>query len=853
MNLAASFTAALLCICIKTSLSVTSVMWKFRGPTTYYTRDDSLRITSAGAVQDVVAAGNSTWFIGSVNGGIWRTSNLQSKVPHWENVLDSQTNISCHSIAALHVSRFDPTRIYAGCGGSTSSEQGYDWNVVNSGEWSGIMRSKDGGETWKMIDDFPINYYVTAIFEVELDVILIAAQSNLFDRNDGGIWRYDLQHQILKKVSNIPTFTFVAATDVQERKSSTPFVVATHARNPARSVSVTTDGGKSFQDYGKLKWADGVYPFYTCSAFTKNGDLIVAGLTVEYENASATSSQFFIRKHNTQTWTTLPGQPTSMDEDSMPKDRMAILADPVISDLMYVAGNAGALAWRVNTTAGQWEKLWDKPEVPDGSLPHGDCRNYAWDFETDRLVLTSDGGIFVRENPREKGGKWTSLNGNYASMELLSAHYDNRDDRFVMGAQDNCAQVTKPNAKPTDVAIGFVEGDGTVTLVDNVHKPARLYGTTQFLGVGTIDIDPNLRTKNRANGTAMRRVADDDDDCGGLCFVQGDKFINVPIDIYFPEPSSFPYFVQPYALNSQNPNNLLFWANGTSSRKSAFYKFVIADDVKSKKDIPPPQLVLETPPGSFFLDFVSGGYTSKKADPELLIGISDSALYIKNHDTDGALIKRALPRVFATPVTLPYDSSNKGSRILGPVTHGRTVSMAVSPSDSNVIAVTGWSSVKKNDKDEEVWLTLNGGVTWKEVTGNLREACGVVGIVRPGGLQIIDLLENKLRSLLIGTSTGVLVAFIPLSVRDIGFADIVWKRLGSKREFPLVLTTSLNYEHYSDTIVAATFGRGIFTLSNAKETLLDLHFSTPQSISGHKEMKRVEEKMSTVYFPKQKS
>ena len=119
------------------------------------------------------------------------------------------------------------------------------------------------------------------------------------------------------------------------------------------------------------------------------------------------------------------------------------------------------------------------------------------------------------------------------------------------------------------------------------------------------------------------------------------------------------------------------------------------------------------------------------------------------------MIKRALPTVFATPVTLPYDSSNKGARILGPVTHGRTVSMAVSPSDSNVIAVTGWSSVQNNDKDEEVWITFDGELR-KDVTSNLREACGVVGIIRPGGLQIIDLLENKVRPLLIGTSTGAL-------------------------------------------------------------------------------------------------
>ena len=106
----------------------------------------------------------------------------------------------------------------------------------------------------------------------------------------------------------------------------------------------------------------------------------------------------------------------------------------------YVAGNAGALAWRVNVTTGHWTKMWDK-DVVDDSMPHGDCRNYAWDHADNRLVLVSDGGIFARESPREAGGKWVSLNGDYASMELLSAHYDWRGDRYVAGAQDNCAQV----------------------------------------------------------------------------------------------------------------------------------------------------------------------------------------------------------------------------------------------------------------------------------------------------------------------------------------------------------------------------------------------------------------------------
>lgn len=59
------------------------------------------------------------------------------------------------------------------------------------------------------------------------------------------------------------------------------------------------------------------------------------------------------------------------------QDRMAVLGDPTEPGLFYVAGNAGALAWRVNATTGVWTQLWDSPDVTDGSLPHGDCRNYA--------------------------------------------------------------------------------------------------------------------------------------------------------------------------------------------------------------------------------------------------------------------------------------------------------------------------------------------------------------------------------------------------------------------------------------------------------------------------------------------
>ena len=120
-----------------------------------------------------------------------------------------------------------------------------------------------------------------------------------------------------------------------------------------------------------------------------------------------------------------------------------------------------------------------------------------------------------------------------------------------------------------------------MTLVDNVHNPTRVFGTTQFLGVGTIERDPSDATETESEH-------DDDEDCGGVCMVQGGRFIGVPLAKYFPKPASFPFFVQPYALNTQHPSQLVFWANGVGARPSGFHRFDIPANVTDTEQIGPP-------------------------------------------------------------------------------------------------------------------------------------------------------------------------------------------------------------------------------------------------------------------------
>ena len=207
---------------------------------------------------------------------------------------------------------------------------------------------------------------------------------------------------------------------------------------------------------------------------------------------------------------------------------------------------------------------------------------------------------------------------------------------------------------------------------------------------------------------------------------------------------------------------------------SAFYQFTIADEVTESSQIGAPTLLFTTPVDAFFLDFVAGGFTQGQADPDVLIGMSNTNIYIKNAKTQGDMHTYPLPVQFAMPVTLGYNTTDGGSRILGPVSHGRTTSLAVSPSDSSIIAVTGWQSVMNNEGAEQVFLSNPVSVGWAplDVTGNLREVSGVVGKVRPGGLLFIDMIQNKDHALLVSTANGVFVSFVAKTGARASFAAL---------------------------------------------------------------------------------
>src|SRR5262249_38645152 len=120
-------------------------------------------------------------YVGTVNGGIWKTTNATAISPTWTPLTDQQ--LPALSINSLALSPVDTAIVFAGTG-STSS-LGFEGSPG-----FGVARSTDGGDTWTVLaaSTFagrPINSIVPT--DLENGNVVLAA--TLFGGPGGGVFR----------------------------------------------------------------------------------------------------------------------------------------------------------------------------------------------------------------------------------------------------------------------------------------------------------------------------------------------------------------------------------------------------------------------------------------------------------------------------------------------------------------------------------------------------------------------------------------------------------------------------------------------------------------------------------------
>jgi hypothetical protein len=142
----------------------------------------------AGAATAVVLVPGDpdTIYLGTINGGIWRTTNAGSPtiagMPTWVPLTDQTPSLSIGALA-LDPSDASHQTVWAGMAHRSSFQN-------RGGPLTGVIRTTDGGATWNAID--PADFADTNVFNIvplpgapDTQVVLVATSDGLYRSADG--------------------------------------------------------------------------------------------------------------------------------------------------------------------------------------------------------------------------------------------------------------------------------------------------------------------------------------------------------------------------------------------------------------------------------------------------------------------------------------------------------------------------------------------------------------------------------------------------------------------------------------------------------------------------------------------
>ena len=425
---------------------------------------------------------NVIW-IGSVNGGVWKTTNASSSSPSWTPLTDFQASLS---IGAVALDPTDPSAntLVAGIG-TTSSFSG------EGGPLEGILRTTDGGDHWTPLGSTDLSSQDLSAVAPRGSIIVVASQT--------GIWRSTDTGATFSHKATASGIVVGDATDLVGDPANTAVLYAAIV-GTGGGVFRSTDTGQTWTqiaaaDFGQPGGTDLVTNAKKIVLAVHDdgtNDVVYAGAV----DATTKNPSGVLRTTNpaasTPAW-------TSLDIASIEvaaQGRMSIAADPGNADLFYIGGDetpggkGQGPVYRCNASKPLTEQCLsivgeqddDGNGTGNNTAPHPDSRRMVVDSSGD-LLETDDGGIFRRTDPHTNTGDWASVNGNLAITEAHSCAYDHVRHESICGTQDNgTVQQSSPGALVWD-AVGRFDG-GKVAVSDRTSNSSR-YFSSQSLSVFT--------------------------------------------------------------------------------------------------------------------------------------------------------------------------------------------------------------------------------------------------------------------------------------------------------------------------------------------------------------------------------
>jgi hypothetical protein len=506
---------------------------------------------AGGAVQSIAVHPNQVthMIIGTVNGGLWRTTNANTAVPAnttWTPLTDNLGSLSGGAVAYDTADATGNT-FYYGTGEYSNSFDG-------AGRAVGAYRTTDGGATWTLLGTAtpggnPLPNVAIKSILVNGNTILISGVNTptINQRN----YRL-LGGALFRSTDGGAVFTQevgVGATDLPAGAVSS----VVQDPNNANRVYASVPGQGIFRsdDFGDT-WT----PVNTGLGLTGNESTLElavedlgANTTVYVAVANGdTLNGVFSTTNAGGNWNALPGGlPAGFSAGASFADKMQIIVDPDNAGFVYLAGQSGAggEVFRYDPAGGGvWTFI--TGANANNTTPHVDSHDLRF-LGNDTLVYASDGGLYFLNNPDNIGAnQWQSFNGvepnGIRAVEFFAVAYDPNGNRIMGGSQDNGSEIqTGLNSQTWD---HVQDGDGQNQEYDAVNNIryglGNNFGNFDRAAGGGVGAQMLLRAPASAvNFSGLQ--ASDRPVAGGFNFFQAHV---------------------PFILNSQDPTRILIGRNG---------------------------------------------------------------------------------------------------------------------------------------------------------------------------------------------------------------------------------------------------------------------------------------------------
>lgn len=414
---------------------------------------------------DISDATNKTVFVGGIDGGIWKTTDITASPTNWKQPTngDFYSNLAVSSICQNPA---NPNIMYFGTG-----EKSYTGDAVRGG---GIWRSMDHGVSWTLLDATKTFYNITKLACDGAGNLYAAAVGSYSSADPSGLNGPGIQ----RSTDNGDSWTSILPTGKSARVSEMKISSTGRLHITCGYYNTTAaNAGYFYTDIPATvtpsTWTSPVTPF---TPVQYNNEIATAGNTLYVLNSNSAFQTPTVYKSvdGGANWTlatnALPITGNNAVSSGQGYYNMAIAVDPVNPNNVTVGGLNCYKSTNGGTTFTQTTVWVNGISTTVTNYVHADQQFMTWNGN--QVLVASDGGIFYSA---DGGSTYNDRNVGLRIKQFYScALHPTQPNYFLAGAQDNgCHQLNSPGLGGSVEVTG---GDGALVHIDQ-DEPQYQFGS----------------------------------------------------------------------------------------------------------------------------------------------------------------------------------------------------------------------------------------------------------------------------------------------------------------------------------------------------------------------------------------